>query len=626
MPAKVYIPSVKEGEALKPRSWINRSGAARLLLPFAAGLTLWMESRWVYFELLSRKAPIEEPGPEYCLVLALVALLSLLPRALTAILAILLSGVFSAMWWVDVTYYRFFRELPSWHLLPTWRQTGKASESLMTVLQPGDAVLLLGPALVALVAVIVWRASRGKPSPGMALPVLLSLGALGAALVTARDLDEVRWIQLKRRFQNIAVMELFGPLYYHAYDSYEVGRIALGLEGGQSFDPEKIRSAVQKSRKLALEKTPFQGMFEGRDLLVLQLESLEYFALEAEVKGKPVMPFMRKLSRLGFGFRLFDQTHLGRSADGQFIFLNSLHPPAQRPLPFSYPNNHFASSLPRLFAEKGYETLYMHPSDPTFWNSKLMARAYGFDTLLFREDLPARDPDKEIRGWGLTDSALFSRLLERTRSLGEKPWLAYVVTMMCHHPYPEIRDEDTDFPPPDAESMIRRYLRCCNLRDRSLETLVKELGKSERGRRTVLCLLGDHDSNVTNSEKILRRLPAYPDSEAVPLVICTVESALSGKPMLTGQRPPVVFGAQMDVAPSLGHVFSLAMEKSVFLGWNLFATQNSSPRTSRLGTWMDQRGTIKLPEDTSEQLDTTEFEVSEMLLQTDRIPEFRHPF
>ena len=82
----------------------------------------------------------------------------------------------------------------------------------------------------------------------------------------------------------------------------------------------------------------------------------------------------------------------------------------------------------------------------------------------------------------------------------------------------------------------------------------------------------------------------------------------------------------MDLAPSLGHVFSLAMEKSVFLGWNLFAKQNSGPRISRLGTWMDRRGMIKPPEDTSEALDTTEFEVSEMLLQTNRILEFQDSF
>lgn len=618
--------SVSEPVVDRERSWVNRSGLARLLLPLATVVVLQLESLWVHYELLGKKSPVAEPGPQLCLLLVIMAILGLLPRVLSALGGLFLTCAMTLIWLIDASYYRFFRELPSWHLLPTWRQAGRASESLTSVLQPQDAVLLLGPFTVAILALVVWRQARQKPLPGLAFPLAFTLLAMGACLYCAQTLDEVRWIQFKRRFQNIAVSEIFGPLYYHAYDTYEYGRITLGLEGGAKFEPDKVKAAVRKSRELSQQKTPFQGMFEGRDLILIQLESLEYFGIEAEVDEQPVMPFMQKLARIGYVFRLFDQTHLGRSADGQFIYLNSLQPPAERPLAFAYPNNKFAA-LPTMFVEKGYDTIYLHPSDPSFWNSKLMAAAYGFQTLLFRDELPARNRDKEIRGWGLTDQALYSRVIERTREAGGKPFFAYVVTMMCHHPYPEIRDEDTDFPPPAGKNMIRRYLRCCNLRDRSLQLFVKELGKTERGRRSVLCMVGDHDSNVTNSEKVRLGLPAYPESEAVPLVICTVESALSGQPMTKGgELPPVDFGAQMDLAPSLGHVFSLAMEKSVFLGWNLFAKQNSGPRISRLGTWMDRRGMIKPPEDTSEALDTTEFEVSEMLLQTNRILEFQDSF
>lgn len=613
-------------EATLSRSLLRRSGVSRLVLPLLTVLTLAGQTHWLHFELLGRKNAYDEPGPYYCLLLSLLAALALLPRTLSLLACVLLSLLVTTLFLMDATYYDFFHELPSWHLLPTWRQAGKASQSLSTLWKPDDAVLLAGPILVLLVALAVWRLGRHRPRPGWVLPVLAAALALGASVYCVRNLPDVRWIQFKRRFQNIAMAEIFSPLYYHAYDTYEVTRVALGVEGGARLDESKVKAAVGKSRELSTQKTPFQGMFEGRDLIWVQLESLEYFALEAEVKGKPVMPFLQRMARIGYAFKLFDQTHLGRSADGQFIYMNSLHPPAERPLAFTYPTNHFVA-IPRMFSEKGYDTIYMHPSDPSFWNSKLMAGSYGYETLLFRDELPARDADTEIRGWGLTDEALFTRVVERTRTADSKPFFAYVVTMMCHHPYPEIQDEDTDFPPPEAESMVRRYLRCCNLRDRSLENLVRALGKSQRGRRTVLILVGDHDSNVTNSEKIRLRLPSYPQSEAVPFVICTVESALTGKPLLDNdERPPVKFGAQMDVAPSVGHVFSLAMEKSVFLGWNLFAKQNSGSRISRLGTWMDRRGMIKPPEDTSEALDTTEFEVSEMLLQSDKIPDFRRPF
>jgi len=79
----------------------------------------------------------------------------------------------------------------------------------------------------------------------------------------------------------------------------------------------------------------------------------------------------------------------------------------------------------------------------------------------------------------------------------------------------------------------------------------------------------------------------------------------------------------MDLAPSLGHVFSLNMEESVFVGWNLFATQNRGPHHSRSGTWMDDTGEIRETEKESSSETIPQFEVREMLLQSDKIKDFR---
>ncbi len=601
----------------------HSSGLSRILLPLLTAVVLKVESLYVHYSVLGGKSPLDEPGPELCALLILAIGLSFLPATLCRMSCFLATSAATALWVMDASYYRFFRDLPSWHLLPTWHQAGKASQSLSSIFEPDDFRLLLGPVVVALLAFADWRWRRRRQS-GFALPCLSLLITMLVCVKVYDSLHPVRWEQLQRRFQNIALARIFGPFYYHVYDSYEYLRATWHLEGRRPFDEGEVKRAILQSRDRATQPTQFQGIFEGRDIIFIQLESLEYFAVEAEFEGRPVMPNMQRLAKLGFGFRLFDQTHLGRSADAQFIFLNSLHPPADRPLAFVYPNNQY-SGLPYLFREKGYDTIYLHPSDPSFWNAEGMAKAYGFETRLFRDELPVRDRDTEVRGWGLSDEALFTRVVERTRKV-DKPFFAYVVTLMCHHPYPETPPDDTDFPPPKGLSMVRRYLRCCNTRDKAIGSLIESLAKTPRGRRAVLCLVGDHDSNITESEKERLLLPTFPESEAVPLVICPVENAISGKPLLDGLKPPVNFGAQMDLAPSLGHVFSLDMEQSVFLGWNLFFKQNMSPRLSRLGTWMDNRGVIRPSDDRPKALDISEFEVSEMLIQNDRVAKTRQSF
>jgi len=173
--------------------------------------------------------------------------------------------------------------------------------------------------------------------------------------------------------------------------------------------------------------------------------------------------------------------------------------------------------------------------------------------------------------------------------------------------------------------MVRRYLRCCSARDKAVKDLMTRLSKTERGRKTVICLAGDHDANLSAADMKSQGYPVYPEREAVPFMVGSVEEFLG---LSTPQRPALSrdFGGQMDVAPSLGHLFSLNMEESVFVGWNLFATENRGPHYSRLGTWMDQTGRIQQAENAQDWSDNRLFDVSEMLLQGDEIENFKGPF
>lgn len=378
-----------------------------------------------------------------------------------------------------------------------------------------------------------------------------------------------------------------------------------------------VKRVVDKSRELSTAETPFKGMYEGRDVLFLQLEALSYFAFDGEYEGRKVMPFLQQAKGRVFTYRLFDQTHLGRSADGQFIYLNSMQPPATRPLPFVYPGNKYFG-LPWLFREKGYSTYYFEPVESSFWNAGTITVAYGFQHRFFRDDLPPKDRKKDIKGWGLTDSALLSRVWEAVQK-SEEPYFGYVVTVMCHHPYSSASTPSVDFPPKKKSSMVRRYLRCAAARDASLKAFMMELATTERGRKTVICLAGDHDGNLDQDELREMGYPPYPAHECVIAMVGSVEQYLGLEQNPLRAKQPRDFGGQMDMAPTIGHVFSLNMEESVFVGWNLLATQNRGPHYCRVGTMMDQTGKIQLEGDVQNPHETETFEASEMLLQWDKI-------
>lgn len=581
-------------------------------------LLLFLSSYLQHHYVIGWSKPIEVPSLQNSLYFVLFACLCFLKRKWQPWVCGALILLTQTVGFIDACYYRFFRDLPSLHLLPTWFQAGQIGDSITSGLSKSDAFLLLPVVGFALLLLLVRRfAGEAEPSPKLAMGLLLL--SLGVSAWSVHELHPVRYEQMQRRFQNKAVENLFGPHFYHIYDLVEWSRIKLGAESSVAFDESLIQEVIEKSRELALSPTPMMGRYEGRDFIFIQLESLESFALKATHEDRPVMPFLREAWDRVSHFDLFDQTHLGRSADGQFIYLNSLHPPASRPLPFVYPGNEFYA-LPSLFTEEDYHSIYLEPVDGSFWNSKYIAVSYGFQEIHFKEDLPPKNRKKDIRGWGLTDRALFDKIEEFQTDV---PYFMYVVTLMCHHPYSEKSNVPVDFPPKKKLSMVRRYLRCAAVRDNSVKQFMLKLSKTERGRKTVICLAGDHDANLPKAEMKKLGYPLFPERERVPVLLGSVEEFL-GLPSAEKVPPQVRdFGGQMDLAPTLAHVFSLNMEESVFVGWNLFATQNRGPHHSRVGTWMDQSGKIRQVENSQDSAKDRLFKVSEMLLQGNKIGAFR---
>jgi lipoteichoic acid synthase len=610
----VYSPSMSK-EKLQKLSGI--------VLPMGTFLLLLLSSYLQHYHILGWERPIEVPSLEPALLFVVVGVVSLVPRRFQYWICGALLLVTQFVGFIDVNYYRFFNDLPSLHLLPTWFQAGRIGASVGAGLLWSDTLLLL-PLFLFGVLCLGVRWGFGSEERTLWISALFTGFSLGMAVLTWNSMHPVRHIQLQRRFQNKAIQQLFGPQFYHYYDLFEWLRVTLGLEGGRALDRKLVEEAVGFSRELSTAETEFKGRYSGRDLVFIQLESLEYFAINAEYDGQPIMPFLYQAQERVFSFRLFDQTHLGRSADGQFIFLNSLHPPASRPLPFVYPTNTY-HGLPKLFLEAGYETYYFEPVESSFWNAGAITTSYGFHQKYFKDELRPVDSKKDVRGWGLTDAALFDHVLNIVRTASD-PYFMYVVTVMCHHPYSETSNVPVDFPPKKSTSMVRRYLRCASARDKAVKDFMLELSTTERGRRTVVCLAGDHDANLPGSEMKRLGYPIYPEREAIPLMLGSVEEFLGMTPEPNRPVPPRDFGAQMDIAPSLGHVFSLNMEESVFVGWNLFATQNRGPYNSRVGTWMDQTGRIQETEKAQDWSDSRLFEVSEMLLQGDKIGDFRKRF
>src|SRR6185436_7879883 len=110
------------------------------------------------------------------------------------------------------------------------------------------------------------------------------------------------------------------------------------------------------------------GVARNKNLIVIQVESLQDFVVDFKVGEQEVMPRLSRWATDSLRFtNVSDQTSEGRTSDAEFLTLASLLPLDHGAAAFRYPGNHYVT-LPRVLTEHGYVTVSAVPFKPGFWN------------------------------------------------------------------------------------------------------------------------------------------------------------------------------------------------------------------------------------------------------------------
>ena len=124
-------------------------------------------------------------------------------------------------------------------------------------------------------------------------------------------------------------------------------------------------------------KAEMFGLADGRNLIVVSMESLQNFVINNDMNGYEVTPFLNSLTKDKDTFyfsNFYHQTGLGKTSDSEFIVENSLYGLGGGAVFFTHGGNKFHSMAESL-NEEGYYTNVMHPNNKSFWNRDMMYQA-----------------------------------------------------------------------------------------------------------------------------------------------------------------------------------------------------------------------------------------------------------
>lgn len=280
-----------------------------------------------------------------------------------------------------------------------------------------------------------------------------------------------------------------GVLYYHFTDiCYNIKNIFSSKEVTKQ-EKEKVSDCNYKP-----ENNEYSGIYEGKNLIVIQLEAMQGFAIGAEIDGKEVTPNLNKLiNKSIYANNLYYQANYGNTCDAEFIINNSLYPSVTGTAYYQYPANTYFS-LAKAMRKKGYYSAVFHGYERDFWNRPQMYESMGYERYFSKDDFKS---SKNI-GFGINDSEFFRQSLDYlVENAKDKPFYGFFISLSSHHPYHY--DYGTDFKAGKYEgTMLGDFFKGANYVDKAIGELIEYMKEKGIYDDTVMAIYGDHAALFTD--------------------------------------------------------------------------------------------------------------------------------
>ncbi len=559
--------------------------AARLSLAAVAGPAWCWASLLAGDQYVLTQAGLDVPRTRIAVAalpaaLVTLALLAVARGRRRAVVSYAVVVVATILWLADLAYFRFFADLPSVPVLLASAQGFQIRASVMALLRLSDLGLALNLVLGAVA--LAWLAGI---APGR-LTAVAERVMVGCTLAVVTVAGIMAWtdknaVRLDQQFQHRAVAQQWGLLGYHAID------VAASVDrrlAGQRLDPDRRAEVARWFNHTAPRRAavgPTAGALAGRDLVIVLVESLQGFAADVRINGKPLMPTFDRLRHEGLWFpTVLDQSLEGRTSDTEFMAATSLLPVEHGATVFRFPTNRY-TTLAATLRERGYSTLSAVPFAGDFWNRAVVHPVFGFSRSWFA---PAFTPGENV-GWGLNDRDFLRQAATRLAD-APRPYFAFLITLSLHHPFDKFPADLKDESFGELEGPgLGNYLHAMHYFDRALGDFIEILRARGRLDDIALVVMGDHDAGFGSEPAVARLIGANDPvtwvlADRVPLVIWAPGSTLPARTI------PNVAG-QTDLVPTILPLLGIDPARLPFAGRNLLGRPGRDPVVRLLGEWAD---------------------------------------
>lgn len=400
--------------------------------------------------------------------------------AMTLITSIILYG--------NIAFYRFFSDFITLPVLFQTDNFGDLGSSAAATIYPMD--ILYFSDFILLLAAVKWLKVReeNKESTNSLRRAYFVLSA--AILFLNLGLAEAERPQLlTRSFDREMLVKNLGMYNYHLYDIYVQSKSQAQRAFADGSELTDVHNYVRANQVEPSEE--MSGIAEGKNLIVVTLESMQSFVINQEMNGQTITPFLNELTEdqdTVYFPNFYHQTGLGKTSDSEFLLENSLYPLSGGAVFFTHGGNTY-NSLAEKLGNEGYATNVQHANNKSFWNRDMMYESLGINEFL---DIQSYNVEEgQAVNWGMKDIPFFEQSVAHMAEMPQ-PFYSRLITLTNHYPF-TLDEEDKLIEEFDSNSgTLNRFFQTTRYLDEAVKELFDDLKEQGLYENSIIVMYGDH--------------------------------------------------------------------------------------------------------------------------------------
>lgn len=542
------------------------------------GICLFIKTMYFYKDTIYSSGHFSKVTVEGTieLIIVLCCFLSIIPNKARIITTLIIDTLISTLLWADNLYYTYSSNILSVIQMSNLQYTEEILQTLPSLMKLTQLVYYIDIILILilLISKILKIDKTKKSSPKQKLANLV-IAIFGLIIFCLNGYDYVKngteysW----NKDQQISEATIYG---YHISDiinAFNYSKNAFYNEYSEMIIDYNILKEEYEQNYGEIQYD-FEGILENKNILIVQLESVQGFVAHKTINGREITPNLNKFLDENIEITNMHMQSYSSTADSEYTMITSTYP-MENGMSFSKYFLNTYDNIFGMFNNKKYYTSYMHGNVASFWNRGNFYSRMNLNNTVFLDKF--EDQSEMVSGY-LSDELFYKQAVEKIEKQ-EQPFMTFLVSSSSHTAFdlPGLEDRESKIAIDVGkykDTYFGNYLEAMNYADYAFGILIDELKQSGLYEDTAILVFGDHNGLSMYDEEMQDFLIESGSN------LTDIDLKLNYTRVLCGMKIPGVEKHiridkvinKLDLKPTFAYLCNL--EDGFSLGTNIFASKD----------------------------------------------------